>query len=148
MEQQAGPQGVVQLHKRIAPAEGAPQQGDGVGIVVGLVLLLGHPAVEARDGAQAHLLRQAALEQRGVLVGALVEDVVRGLDGAAIVDGRAGREGRLGEERRRRRGLGALGVAQGAVRVARVLALEALVGHQAGSRGAGGHAGGRRRRGG
>lgn len=126
-QQVAGLEGVVELHERVAPAEGPPQQSDGIGVVVGFVLLLGHPALEAGDGAQAHLQVQTSLEERGVLVGALVEDVVRGLDGAAI-DGRRG----LAEEGRGRGGLSALGVAHAAVRVARVLALEALVGHEGG----------------
>jgi hypothetical protein len=130
-QQGAGPEGVVELHERVAPAEGAPEQGDGVGIVVGLVHLLSDPAVEARDEAQAHLQRQAALEERGVLVGPLVEDIVRGLDGSAI-DGRVGigEAGRRVEEGRVARGLGALRVARAAVRVARVGALEALVRHE------------------
>ena len=130
-QQRAGPQGVVQLHQRVAAAEGAPEQRDGVGIVVGLALLLGDPAVEARDEAQAHLQRQAALEQRGVLVGPLVEDIVGGFDGPAI-DGRAGggKGGRGVEEGAAAGGLGALRVARAAVRVARVGALEALVRHE------------------
>ena len=127
----AGLEGVVQLHQRVAPPEGAPQQRDGVGVVVGLALLLGDPAVEARDEAQAHLQRQAALEQRGVLVGPLVEDIVRGFDGSAIDGCRRCREaGRGVEQRRAARGLGALRVARAAVRVARVGALEALVRHE------------------
>jgi hypothetical protein len=99
-EQRAGPQGVVQLHQRIAPPEGPPQQRHRVGIVVGLVLLLGHPAVEAGDEAQPHLQRQASLEEGGVLVCPLVEHVVRRLHRAAIHRRRrqAGERGRLGEE--------------------------------------------------
>jgi len=141
-QQGAGLEGVVQLHQRVAPPEGPPQQGHGIRIVVGLVLLLGHPLLEAGDQAQAHLQLQTALEQRGVLVGALVEDIVARLDGAAIDGGAAGEVGRrlAPKQRARRRGLGALGVAGAAVRVARVLALVALVGHEGGRPGGAGDA--------
>jgi hypothetical protein len=149
----AGPQGVVQLHQRVAAAEGAPQQGDGVDglIFVGALLLLQQPALDARDTAQAQLQRQAALEQGGVLVGALVEDAVAGLDGPAVHGGRGQRgEGgrRLAEQRRGGGGIGALGVARAVVRVAAVLALEALVGHEGWLPAGGIHARVRMRRGG
>lgn len=132
-QQGAGPQGVVQLHQWVAAAEGPPQQSDGVGVVVGLVLLLGHEAVEAVDGAQAHLQRQTSLEERRVFVGALVEDVVGGLDGPTV-DGGGGRKDRRGvaEEGGGGGGVGGVGVAGRVVRVGRVLALEALVGHEGG----------------
>lgn len=132
-EQGAGLEGVVELHEGVTTAKGPPEQGDGISIVVGLVLLLGHPAVEAGDAAQAHLQRQASLEQRSVLVGALVENVFRGFDGTAVDGRRRGRggEGRGGpKEGRGGGGLGALGVARTAVRVGRVGALEALVRHE------------------
>lgn len=138
-----GLQGVVQLHERIAASKRPPQQRHGVGIIVGLVLLLGHPAVEALDGAQAQLQGQTSLEERGVLVGALVEHIVRGFDGAAV-DGGAGGKGRrsaVAKEGGGGGGLGALGIACAAVRVARVLALVALVGHEGGRSAAGGYSG-------
>lgn len=142
-----GSQGVVDVHEGETAAEGAPQQGDGVGIVVGFVLLLGDPALEPGDGAQAQLQLQAAVEERALLVGALVQDIVGSLDRPAV-DGGAGEGGRRGEEGRGAGGGGALGVAVGAVRVARVLALVALVGHGGGpvargDAGVGGMVGGR-----
>jgi hypothetical protein len=124
-------EGVVQLHQRVAPPKGPPEQRDGVGIVVRLVLLLGHPLLEAGDHAQAHLQRHASLEERGVLVGPLVEDIVARLDGAAIHGGRRVVGRRLAaKEGAGAGGLRALGVAGAAVGVARVLALVALVGHE------------------
>jgi hypothetical protein len=141
-QQDAGLEGIVELHQRVAPPKGPPQQRHGVGIVVGLVLLLGHPLLEAGNQAQAHLQTQTALEQRRVLVGTLVEDIVRGLDGAAIDGGRGVVGGWLAaEEGRGGSGLGALGVAGAAVRVARVLALVALVGHEGWRPGVAGDAG-------
>lgn len=132
-QQGARLEGVVQLHQWVAPPEGSPQQRDGVGIVLGFVLLLGHPAREAGDHAQAQLQAQAALEEGRVLVGALIEHIVGCLDGAAV-DGRRGEVGRRlpAKERGHARRLGARRVAGAVVRVAAgaVLALETLVGHE------------------
>lgn len=152
-QQGAGAQGVVQLHQRVAPPEGPPQQGhgvDGLAVVLALVLLLVQPALEAGDGAQAQLQGQTSLEERRVLVGALVEDVVAGLDGPAV-DGRGlrGEDGRrVAEQGRGAGGIGAVGVAGAVVRVAAVLALEALVGHEGWGPAGGSHARVRRRGGG
>jgi hypothetical protein len=141
-QQHARLEGVVQLHQRVPPAEGPPQQRHRVGIVLGFVLLLGHPLLKAGDQAQAHLQLQTSLKQRGVLVGALVEHIVARLDRPAVHGRRGVRGQRLAAEQRRRgRGLRALRVAGAAVRVARVLALVALVGHEGWGPGAAGVAG-------
>lgn len=130
-----GIEGIVNVQKRKAATEGPPEQGDGVSILVGLVLFLIHPAVEAGNGAQAQLQLQTAVEERAFLVGALVEHIVGGLDGSAVDRGALGGEGgRRCEESRGGGGLGALGVALAVVRVA---ALEALVGHEGGPCGRG-----------
>ena len=127
VESHLGPQGIVDVHERVAPPQGPPDQRDGIIVASGLVLLFDHPTLEARNGAQAQLQLQTSLEERGVLVGTLVENVGRLL--GCAVDGRGRREAGRGpaKERRGARGLGALGVARAVVRVAGVLALVALV---------------------